>query len=111
MTMLLVALGACTDRVILARRQATFPWGAFTVNMAGSLLLGYLIGAPAGPWLSAALGTGFYGALTTSPMSGRETLRLVREGDMALTAAYAIGSVLAGLGAAYGGLLLAQAPG
>ena len=119
MTVLLVALGAAigaplrylTDRAIQARQASTFPWGTVTVNVAGSLLLGYLIGLPAGPWLSAMLGTGFCGALTTYSTFSYETLRLVREGDRVLAAAYAIGSVLAGLGAAYVGLLLAQAPG
>lgn len=116
MTVLLVALGAAigaplrylTDRAIQARQTSTFPWGTFTVNVAGSLLLGYLVGLPAGPWLSAVLGTGFCGALTTYSTFSYETLRLAREGDRMLAVAYAIGSVLAGLGAAYVGLLLAQ---
>jgi CrcB protein len=119
MNLLLVALGAAigaplrylTDRVIQARHRSTFPWGTFTVNVAGSLLLGYLIGRPVAPWMSALLGTGFCGALTTYSTFSFETLRLVREGDRVLAAAYAIGSVLAGLGAAYVGLLLAQAAG
>jgi CrcB protein len=119
MTVLLVALGAAigaplryvTDLVIQARHRSTFPWGTFTVNMAGSVLLGYLIGLPVAPWLSALLGTGFCGALTTYSTFSFETLRLVRDGERMLAAAYAIGSVLAGLGAAYVGLLLAQAAG
>ena len=119
MTVLLVALGAAigaplrylTDRAIQARQASTFPWGTFTVNIAGSLLLGYLVGLPVAPWMSALLGTGFCGALTTYSTFSYETLRLVREGDRVLAAAYAIGSVLAGLGAAYVGLLLAQAAG
>ena len=73
MTVLLVALGAAlgaplrylADRAIQARRTSTFPWGTFTVNVAGSVLLGYLVGLPVAPWLSAVLGTGFCGALTT----------------------------------------------
>lgn len=117
MTVLLVALGAAvgaplrylTDRVVQARHTSTFPWGTFTVNVAGSLLLGYLIGLPVAPWMSALLGTGFCGALTTYSTFSFETLRLVREGERVLAAAYALGSVLAGLGAAYVGLLLAQA--
>ncbi|GAA3955609.1 fluoride efflux transporter CrcB [Actinoplanes auranticolor] len=116
MTMLLVALGAAigaplrylTDRAIQARQTSTFPWGTFTVNVAGSLLLGYLIGLPVAAWLSALLGTGFCGALTTYSTFSYETLRLVLQGERVLAAAYAIGSVLAGLGAAYAGLLLAQ---
>jgi CrcB protein len=113
MTVLRVALGAplryLTGRVIRARQASMFPWGTFTVNVAGSLLLGYLIGLPVASWMSAMLGTGFCGALTTYSTFSFETLRLGREADRMLAAAYAIGSVLAGLGAAYVGLLLAQA--
>jgi fluoride exporter len=119
MTVLLVALGAAigaplrylTDRTMQARHGSTFPWGTLTVNVAGSMLLGYLIGLPVPPWLTALLGTGFCGALTTYSTFSFETLRLVREGERMLAVAYAIGSVLAGLGAAYVGLLLAQAAG
>jgi CrcB protein len=119
MTMLLVALGAAigaplrylTDRAVQARHTSTFPWGTFTVNVAGSLLLGYLLGLPVAPWLAAVLGSGFCGALTTYSTFSFETLRLVRAGERALAMAYAIGSVLAGLGAAYVGLMLAQAAG
>ena len=89
MTVLLVALGAAigaplrylTDRAIQARQGTTFPWGTFTVNVAGSLLLGYLVGLPVAPWMAALLGTGFCGALTTYSTFSYETLRLVREGD------------------------------
>ena len=119
MTVLLVALGAAigaplrylTDRAVQARHTSAFPWGTFTVNMAGSLLLGYVLGLPVAPWLAAVLGTGFCGALTTYSTFSLDTLRLVRAGERALATAYAIGSVLAGLGAAYVGLLLAQAAG
>jgi CrcB protein len=119
MTVLLVALGAAvgaplrylTDRVIQARHRSMFPWGTFTVNVAGSLLLGFLLGLPVAPWLAALLGTGFCGALTTYSTFSLETLRLVREGAQVLAGMYAIGSVLAGVGAAYLGLLLAQAAG
>ncbi|GAA3351148.1 hypothetical protein GCM10020358_79820 [Amorphoplanes nipponensis] len=119
MTVLLVALGAAigaplrhrAGRAIRARHASTFPWGAFTVNVAGSLLLGYLIGLPVAPWLAAVLGAGLCGALSRYSTLSPETLRLVRDGERALGSAYAAGSVLAGLGAAYAGLLLAQTAG
>ncbi|WP_345734060.1 CrcB family protein, partial [Cryptosporangium minutisporangium] len=73
MTVLLVALGAAvgaplrylTDRAVQARHHTVFPWGTFTVNVVGSLLLGFLAGLPAAPAVTALLGTGFCGALTT----------------------------------------------
>jgi len=117
MTVLLVALGAAigaplrylTDRAVQARHEGDFPWGTLTANLAGSLLLGFLIGVPVSPALTALLGTGFCGALTTYSTFSYETLKLARSGARLLAAANAVGSVLAGLGAAYVGLLLSQA--
>jgi CrcB protein len=116
-TVLLVALGAAigaplrylTDRAIQSQHDSVFPWGTFTVNMVGSLLLGFLIGLPVDATLTALLGTGFCGALTTYSTFSFETLKLVRSGARLLAVANAVGSVLAGLGAAYVGLLISQA--
>ena len=55
MTLLLVALGAVVgaplrylaDRFIQARHDTIFPWGTFAVNVAGSLILGLVMGAAA----------------------------------------------------------------
>jgi fluoride exporter len=117
MTVLLVALGAAvgaplrylTDRAVQSRHGSAFPWGTLTVNVAGSLLLGFLIGLPVGPTLAALLGTGFCGALTTYSTFSYETLRLARDGRRAPAVANVLISILAGLGAAYLGILLAEA--
>lgn len=117
MTALLVALGAAVgaplryliDRAVQSRHTSGFPWGTLTVNVTGSMLLGFLIGLPANHGLTALLGTGFCGALTTYSTFSYETLKLARNGSGVLAAANAIGSVLAGLGAAYVGLLIAHA--
>jgi len=113
MTVLLVALGAAvgaplrylTDRAVQSRHDSVFPWGTLTVNVGGSLVLGFLVGLPAGQAVSALLGTGFCGALTTYSTFSYETLRLPR----LLAVANVAVSVLAGLGAAYLGILLAAA--
>ena len=116
-TVLLVALGAAvgaplrylTDRAIQSRHDSVFPWGTLTVNVFGSLLLGFLTGLPAAHAVAALLGTGFCGALTTYSTFGYETLRLTQEGARFYAAANVVASVVAGLGAAYCGLLVAQA--
>ncbi len=77
MTWLAVALGgaagaACrylVDFVVAQRTSGAFPWGTWTVNITGSLLLGVLVGFAAGTdeprlWQVAAT-AGFCGAYTT----------------------------------------------
>jgi CrcB protein len=116
MTLVLVALGAAVgaplrylaDRVVQARHDTVFPWGTFTVNVAGSALLGFLAALPAGSGLTALAGTGFCGALTTYSTFGYETLRLAEGGARAYAALNVVGSVAAGLGAACGGAALAH---
>ncbi len=38
-----------TDRAVQSRHDSVFPWGTFTVNVAGCLILGLLTGARPGP--------------------------------------------------------------
>ncbi|MEV4843305.1 fluoride efflux transporter CrcB [Micromonospora matsumotoense] len=116
MTVLLIALGAAlgaplrylTDRAVQARHHSRFPWGTLTVNVVGSLLLGAVVGVPAGPAVTALVGTGFCGALTTWSTFGYETVRLARAGDRRYALANALVSVVAGLGAATLGFALAR---
>ncbi|WP_448319922.1 fluoride efflux transporter CrcB [Streptomyces sp. CO7] len=104
-----------TDRAVRLRLRpdAVFPWGTFTVNVAGSLVLGLLTGAAAagaaGEQLQLLLGTGLCGALTTYSTFSWETLRLAEEGSPALAAGNALGSLAAGLGAMYAGVALGDA--
>ncbi len=112
MTALLVALGAAlgaparylVDRAVRARTPGRFPWGTLVVNVAGSLVLGVLLGAASRggvpPALVAALGTGFCGALTTYSTFGAETVRLAEDGERRLAALNAVVSIAAGLAAA-----------
>ena len=114
MTALLVALGAAvgaplrylTDVVLKARFGDGFPWGTLAVNVAGSFLLGLLAGWPAPAGVTALLGTGFCGALTTWSAFGWETLALARAGARRRAAANAAAHVAAGLAAAWAGLSL-----
>jgi CrcB protein len=117
MTVLLVALGAAlgaplrylTDRLVQSRHDSVFPWGTLAVNLAGSFVLGLIVGLPADAAWSAVLGTGFCGALTTYSTFSYETLRLMRDGSRFYALANIIAGVVAGLGAGAMGLLVAQA--
>jgi CrcB protein len=87
-TVLLVIVGAAvgaplrylTDRAVQSRHDSVFPWGTLAVNLAGSFLLGLLatgatVHAVPGS-VTALLGTGLCGALTTYSTFAYETVRL-----------------------------------
>lgn len=117
MTVLLVAVGAAVgaplryllDRAVQARHDSVFPWGTLSVNVLGSLVLGVLVGVPVVGPLSALLGVGFCGALTTYSTFSYETLRLLRNRTYTLATLNVVVSLVAGLGAAYLGIIVAAA--
>jgi CrcB protein len=102
-----------TDRAVQSRHDSVFPWGTFAVNVTGCLVLGLLTGAvaagAAGSHLQLLLGTGLCGALTTYSTFSYETLRLTETGARFYAVANVVASVVAGLGAAFAGVALAQA--
>jgi CrcB protein len=109
-TPLLVVFGAMVgaplrylvDRAVQARHDSVFPWGTFTVNAAGSFVLGLVsAGVPAG--VVALVGTGFCGALTTYSTFGYETLRLAEERAYGYALLNVAASLFTGLGAAFCG--------
>lgn len=111
---LLVVVGAmvgaplrfATDRLVQSRHDTGFPWGTFAVNVVGSFVLGLVVGAASSPELTALVGTGFCGALTTYSTFGYETVQLAAGGSRLFALFNALGSVLAGLGAAGLGLAI-----
>jgi CrcB protein len=121
MTVLLVILGAAVgaplrylaDRAVQARHDSVFPWGTFTVNIAGSFILGVLLHGVAvhevPGQVSALVGTGLCGALTTYSTFGYETLRLLEERVRAYAVLNVAASIVAGLGAAFFGIVVAEA--
>ncbi|MFC7907072.1 fluoride efflux transporter CrcB [Streptomyces nigra] len=102
-----------TDRAVQSRHDSVFPWGTFTVNVAGCLVLGLLTGAvaegAADSHVRLLLGTGLCGALTTYSTFSYETLRLTETGAGRYAVANVVGSVLAGLGAVFLGVTIAEA--
>ncbi|MGY5884997.1 fluoride efflux transporter FluC [Modestobacter lacusdianchii] len=117
MTALWVVLGALVgaplrllaDRVATARRGRGSVLGTLTVNVAGSALLGVLLGLRGvSPAVLALVGTGFCGTLTTFSTFGADVVRLVEERVLVRALAYLTGSVVLGLGAAAAGYLLAR---
>jgi CrcB protein len=120
-TALLVMLGAAAgaplrylaDRAVQARHDSVFPWGTFAVNIAGSFIIGILIHGTAVHQVpgsvSALLGTGLCGALTTYSTFGYETVRLLEDRVRAYAVLNVAASIVAGLGAAFCGIAVAEA--
>ena len=112
----LVAAGiGATSRYLLDgwvqdRTRGAFPWGTFTVNVSGCVLLGVLTGLglyhDLDTTTSTVLGTGGLGAYTTFSTFTFETIRLAEEGALDQAFRNAAASVLVGLAAASAGLAL-----
>ena len=99
MTPLLVAAGAGLGALLrfwvahhLDRRT---PWGTLAVNVAGSFVLGIVVGSQPSPGALALLGTGFCGGLTTYSAFAVQT----RDQGRRRGAAYAAATVLLAVGA------------
>jgi fluoride exporter len=118
---LLVAVGAAVgaplrfliDRAVQTWHDSTFPFGTLMVNIAGSLLLGFLTGGFVAGALpdpvGLAIGTGLCGTLTTYSTFGYETVRLYEDGSRFYAFGNAALTLFAGLGAVFFGWAIAQA--
>ncbi|WP_416956444.1 fluoride efflux transporter CrcB [Nocardioides sp. T5] len=114
MTVLMVLVGGAvgaplrylTDLLVQARHDSVFPWGTFTVNVLGSLVLGVAAGSVVAlsppSWVLALVGTGLCGAFTTFSTFGFETIRLIEEGSWSTALVNSVASLAVGLGVCAG---------
>ncbi len=89
------------------------PWGTFLINVSGSLGIGFALVMFADRFPRARLGrplvvTGFLGGYTTFSTYVVEADTLFRHHEVAVGAAYSLGSLLAGAAGALAGMLLAR---
>jgi CrcB protein len=112
------ALGAWARYLVglaMQRHAADFPWGTFTVNVAGCVLIALALGiADRVPSWSFALrgmfATGFVGAFTTMSTFSLETWTLLQSSPLR-AAGYVVASVAGGLcGVALGGWAAGHVP-
>ena len=95
----------------LAGRE--FPWGTLVVNVAGSLLMGFLYiwllerVAQTVEWRAFLL-IGLLGAFTTFSTFSIETLNLVEQGQHIRALLNSVGSIVLCVGAAWLGVVLAR---
>jgi len=118
---LAVAIGGGTGAVLrwalsgaLAGRSPVegFPLGTWVVNLVGCFAIGVatVVAERTGwnPTVRLASITGILGGFTTFSAFGAETMGLMSGGRSALAAAYALASVVGGLGAVGAGRMLAE---
>jgi CrcB protein len=114
-TPLLVVVGALAGaplRLLVTRiagRNGRDPApGTLVVNVAGSAVLGALVGLAAVPaWVLALVATGFCGTLTTFSTFGVDVVRLIEDRRLAGVLVYLAATLVLGLGAAATGYRLA----
>jgi len=97
----------------LQRYSELFPLGTLAVNVLGSLLLGFIMGAALAygvftRWQRLLLATGFAGGFTTFSTFSLETLHLMEQGIFIRAFLNIILSVVLCIGAAWMGLLAAR---
>lgn len=109
MTVVAVAVGGALGAVsryllgswVQSMSGGSFPWGTWTVNVLGSLLLGFAM-----VWLAETLASaevrlfvamGFLGSFTTFSTFSFETVELVREGLWMRAGIYSLGSLAIGV--------------
>lgn len=90
-----------------------FPWGTFTINVSGAFLIGIVLqlaAARAGisPYVRLFIATGILGGYTTFSTFAYETY-VLGAGNLSLQGfGYAAGSVIAGVAAAYLGVIVVR---
>jgi len=99
--------------VLQSRTAGAFPWGTFTINILGALLLGFLLRVAMGstamtPELRALLTVGFCGGFTTFSTYSYETAALLETGHFGKAATYALASVVLALAGTFLGFMLAR---
>jgi CrcB protein len=97
---------------VVAPRSTGFPWATFAVNVSGSFLLGFLAGILAGrldPVVRFAVFFGVLGGYTTFSTFTVDTVELARVGEWMPALSSVVLSVVLGVLAAWGGVVLGEA--
>ena len=90
-----------------------FPWATLTVNVVGSLMMGFLADMimrrfGGSPEMRTFLATGILGGFTTFSAFSLDIATLMGRNDTGLAVAYVVGSVAISLAALYAGLALSR---
>lgn len=118
---LFIAVGASLGSIarywvgstVSSRLGTKFPYGTFVINMTACVIIGFVLTymdkrADPNPAWRFLIAVGFVGAYSTFSTYEWEMLSTLRSGAFLLAALYAVGSLLLGLVAVWGGSVLAE---
>lgn len=93
--------------------SGAYPWGTFTVNVAGSFILGALVAIMTFSWspspdLRAFIVVGVLGGFTTFSAFSLDTILLIERGRAGIAAVYLLSTVIASVGGLFAGLRLGR---
>lgn len=99
--------------VQITNYHENFPLNTFIINITGSFILALVLTSASEVWkfdsnIRIGIAVGFLGALTTFSTLCKETAGLLYSGDYFPAISYIAASTLAGLAAAYYGMILAR---
>lgn len=120
MTILYIAIGGLAGTLAryflqgwIQPRSGVFPLGTLVINIAGSLVLGFIIRYATGttvvsPELRAGLTIGFCGAFTTMSTFSYESMALLGDGEYVRAGVYMGGTIVGCLVAVIFGTMVAE---
>lgn len=103
------AVRYAVDVAVSARWRRRFPLAIFLVNVSGALALGLFLGvtgtgtAPDLPLWTVLMTSGLVGGYTTFSTASYDTVRLARSGERITALVYAVGTMVASVGAVFVG--------
>ena len=107
------SLGRYSLALLITRKvESIFPWGTFTVNLLGCLLIGILAELlnkySPNPFFTLLLITGFCGGFTTFSSFSLENNLLVKDSEYLISVVYTLMSILWGFSLTFIGIYLVK---
>ena len=102
------AVGAALRYMVGEWMPDGFPWGTMSVNLIGSLLLGFVVTMALSEETVLLVGTGLMGAFTTMSAYSVDLIELIENSEHSSAVVYLLVTVLGCPLVAYGGMKLAQ---
>jgi len=96
---------------LVPHRADEFPVSTFVINLVGAFVLGFLVARiwPVAPaWMKSGLGAGLMGSFTTFSALALGVVSLSESGQLLTAVAYLVVTLVAGLAAAFFGIILGR---